>query len=75
MHFEVVTRLGDTLLEVALTGDHAVAGIAIVRAGKIVGDASGRIGLVDYEIRATTAPPRTLRHARGAHAETSSSQP
>jgi hypothetical protein len=63
---EVVTRWGDTLLEVAqVTGDHAVAGTLVVRAGRLAAAATGRVGLVEYAIRAVPVPARTVPYTRG----------
>lgn len=63
--FEITTRWGDTLLEI----DHADAsfalcGVPLIADGALVAPPTGRVALVDYEIRAVTPPIRELPLAR-----------
>ena len=63
---EVVTRWDDTLLDVVVVADgYAIAGIDIVRDGKLVGEATGHIGHVAYSVEPIERRARTMRFARG----------
>lgn len=63
--FEITTRWDDTLLDVSHTeGSFAICDVALIADGALVAPASGRIALIDYEIRAVARPDRALPLAR-----------
>jgi len=63
--FEITTRWDDTLLDVSQAEDSfSLCDVVLVAYGELVAPASGRVGLVDYEIRTVTPPTRELPLAR-----------
>lgn len=63
--FEITTRWDDTLLEVShIEGSFALCDVALIVDGALVAPSSGRIALIDYEIRAVARPTRALPLAR-----------
>ena len=64
MTFEITTRWDGALLEVSHTeGSYALCDVALIVDGVVVAAPSGRIALIDYEIRTVDRPSRTLPRA------------
>src|SRR5688572_5668462 len=61
----VVLRWGDDTVDEQYVDNYEVAGIPLVRDGKIVGDARGHIGLVAYAVEPAALPARSLPYTRG----------